>query len=328
MNPYLVKVPATAMLMLAAAIASGEQPSTLTRLKLSGDLAYGEELSGVAFWQKLLVACPDEGTEFNVLQRIGDGYELLSKVDLLSDSNDEIDMEGVASDGQYLYIVGSHSLRRKKVDDEKAYEKNRKRLTNVAPHEESYGLFRITLNSDGSLKTKDAISLQDILAADEVLQPYVSIPSKENGIDAEGIAVKSGRLFVGFRGPVLRENFVPVLSFEFENVNHYQLKFVPLDGRGIRDLVAVDDGFLILAGPVGDGDASCRFYWWNGGDCIPGKDRSEGQVTLLGAVPDAAGVKPEGMCLISEDRDAWRLLMVCDGESSAKEVSVPKPQSR
>ena len=325
MSRYLAKVSSTVFLMLATSIASGQQPSTVHQPRLDGDLAYGEELSGIAFWQKLLVACPDEGTEFNVLQRSGDGYELLSKVDLLSDTKDEIDMEGAASDGQYLYIVGSHSLRRKKVDGDKAYEKNLKRLSNVAPHAESYGLFRITLDSDGTLKTKDAISLQGILEANEVLQPYASIPSKENGIDIEGIAAKNGRLFVGFRGPVLRENFVPVLSFEFEHVDDYQLKFVPLDGRGIRDLVAVGDGFLILAGPVGDGDSSCRFYWWNGEDCIPGKDRLEGRVTPLGPVPAAAGVKPEGMCLMSEDSDAWQLLMVCDGESSAREVSVPKP---
>ena len=325
MNRDFMKLSLTALLLLGSSIADAQRPSTDDQVPLNGDLAYGDELSGVAFWEKLLIVCPDEGVEFNVLKPTPSGYELVAKVDLLSESDNEIDMEGAACDGKYLYIVGSHSLRRKKVDDDKAYEKNRKRLTNVAPHSESYGLFRVTLNADGSLKTKDEISLQGILEANKVLQPYLSIPSKENGIDVEGIAVKAGKLHVGFRGPVLRENFVPVLSFEFEHVDDYQLKFVPLDGRGIRDLVNVGNGFLILAGPVGDGDASCRLYWWDGEDCIPGEGASGGQIRPLGAVPAGVGLKPEGMGLMSEDDDAWRLLIVCDGESTARELVVPKP---
>jgi hypothetical protein len=314
-----------ALLLLGVSLGQAQQIQTGSRVRLDGDLAYADELSGVAAWGDLLIACPDEGAEFNVLRPAGAGYELIAKVNLLAGDDEEIDMEGAASDGKHLYIVGSHSLRRKKVDDEKDYQKNRKRLANIAPHPASYSLFRLTLSPEGALETKEQISLQNILESNKILQPYATIPSKENGIDVEGVAVKDGRVFVGFRGPVLRGNFVPVLSFEFERPDDYQLSFVPLNGGGIRDLVAVDDGFLMLAGPVGDGDAASRIYAWNGKDCLPGDGGADGRITPLGTMPASVGPKPEGVALTSEDDGQWRLLVVSDGESSARELIVPKP---
>jgi hypothetical protein len=305
---------------------STEPLAELARVSLKGDLAYEDELSGVAFWGDFVIACPDEGAEFNVLRQSGSGFKLVRTVNLLpEDDEEEIDMEGCASDGRYVYIVGSHSLRRKQVDDKKKYEKNRKRLTDVAPHPESYRLFRLTLDEEGKLASKEEISLAEILRGNEILQPYVEIPGKENGIDIEGIAVRNGRLSVGFRGPVLRGNFVPVMSFAFDQPEAYELKFVPLDGRGIRDLLAVNEGFLMLAGPVGDGDASCRLLFWNGEDCVPGENATRGRVTTLGTVLAHDEEKPEGIALVSETADQWRLMLVCDGEDSASELMAPKP---
>ena len=80
------------------------------------DLADPEQLSGVTQWRNLLVVCPDEGDEFNVLRSVGSRYEVVNRVGLLSDSNKEIDMEGAASDSEYVYIVGSHSIRRTRID--------------------------------------------------------------------------------------------------------------------------------------------------------------------------------------------------------------------
>lgn len=325
MDRPLAIITTTAALLLSVSLVDAQQIQLGQRVRLAGDLAYADELSGVAAWGDLLIACPDEGAEFNVLRPAAAGYELAAKVNLLAGSDEEIDMEGAASDGKHLYIVGSHSLRRKKVDDAADYEKNRKRLTNIAPHAASYSLFRLTLSPEGALETKEQISLQSILEENEILRPYLTIPSKENGVDVEGVAVKDGRIFVGFRGPVLRGNFAPVLSFEFERPDDYQLSFVPLEGGGIRDLVAVEEGFLMLAGPVGDGDAACRIYAWNGKDCLPGNGGADGRVTPLGAIPASVGPKPEGVTLTSEDDGQWRLLVVSDGESSARELIVPKP---
>jgi hypothetical protein len=183
----------------------------------------------------------------------------------------------------------------------------------------------MALDDDGRLLEKDRVNLRDILQSDEILGHFFSVPGKENGIDIEGVAVKDGRLFVGFRGPVLRGNFVPVVCLQFEQPEEYELKFVQLDGRGVRDLVAVQDGFLILAGPVGDGDGSYRLYLWNGEDCIPGNEELPHRIDAVGELAIAPGDKPEGVTVLEENADEWQLLVVSDGNAIASEWIVPKP---
>ena len=49
-------------------------------------------------------------------------------------------MEGLASDEKHVYVLGSHSLARKAVEDSRTYEKNLARLRDVSDNEnkESY----------------------------------------------------------------------------------------------------------------------------------------------------------------------------------------------
>jgi hypothetical protein len=293
-------------------------------VELAGDVAHPTELSGITTWRDLIIVCPDEGAEFNVFKNVGSRYKLATKINLLAPNDDEIDMEGAASDAEYVYIVGSHSMRRKKIDEEGTYKKNRKQLTRVTPHEKSYSLYRIKLTDDGELVSKEQVDLRYVLAADDTIRSFFMVPGKENGVDIEGVAVKDGTVFVGFRGPVLRGNFVPVLAFQFDKPNDYELRFVQLSGRGIRDITAVQDGFLIIAGPVGDGDASYKLYFWNGEDRVPDEGESSGRLTAIGEIVTDMGVKPEGIVVTAETADAWRVLVVSDGESNASEWVVPK----
>jgi hypothetical protein len=297
-------------------------------VELGSDLVNAEDMSGIARWRDLLVICPDEGAEINVLKAVDSQYDVVNTISLLADPDTEIDMEGAASDSQHVYIVGSHSIRRTRLDEDGNYKKNRKRLTRVRPHAESYHLYRLTLSDSGALIEKESIDLREILQSDEVLGPFFTVPGKENGIDIEGVAVKDGRLFVGFRGPVLRGNLVPVISLHFDRPEEYVLKFVQLGGRGIRDLVAVEDGFLILAGPVGDGDGSYQFYRWNGEDCVPGRQELLCSIEAIGQLEVAPGDKPEGVAVLSENAHAWQLLIVSDGDLAASEWVVPKRSAR
>jgi hypothetical protein len=315
------------LIVTSAALSARVEAPTLHSARivpLAGDLADPEELSGIARWRGSLVVCPDEGDAINVLRPGESGYELAGVVGLLSDSDKEIDMEGAASDSEYVYIVGSHSSRRTKIDEEGTYKKNRKRITRVRPHTESYSLYRISLDNEGKLLQKERIDLRDVLESDEVVGPFFDMPGKENGVDIEGVAVQGGRLYVGFRGPVLRGNLVPVVTLEFDRPEDYELNFVRLGGRGIRDLVAVENGFLVLAGPVGDGDGSYRLYFWNGQDCVPGDQKSAGEITILGDMATQPGKKPEGITVLSESPAEWRLLVVRDGDPLASEWIVPK----
>lgn len=295
-------------------------------VRFIGEVEHPEQLSGVTFYHELLVVCPDEAASFNVLKRVdGEKYRVTSTIQLMSGDGIEIDLEAATSDARHLYLVGSHSLARKKVDADRKYKKNRERITEVDEHEGADSLFRLVLDDEGRLKDKDRISLRDIFKSDDILKAFTKIPSKENGIDIEGLAVKDGRLYLGFRGPVLRENFVPIVVLDFDDPEDYEMRFVNLDGRGIRDITAVDDGFLIIGGPVGDGFETCVVYYWDGKDCIPGDGSPGGTVTALGTIPSSASEKPEGIVVTSTSSEAWEVIVVFDGKQAATRFKVARP---
>lgn len=227
-------------------------------------------------------------------------------------------------------MAGSHSWRRKNIyssgrgtlsdrelrsvfedaDESPEREKNRERL------------FRFEL--DPATGQAQAGSIREIdlnhawsESANDVLKPFRGIPSKENGIDIEGLAVRDGYLYAGLRGPVLRFNYVPVLVFRFDQRDSASLRYVQLDGYGIRSMTGVDDGFLILAGPVGDGPGGYFLYHWDGEDCFPGEIRDGraaiGRMTLLGRVPTPPDAKAEGLSVLRDGGRYYEVLVVYDG---------------
>jgi hypothetical protein len=226
------------------------------------------------------------------------------------DEEIELDIEALAANVDAtdpnkatVYALGSHSVARANSGDEKRdAPKNRQRLeSKPEAHPERDVLFRFTYDaSTGKAGKPDQASLRAALA-NTMLAPYASLPGKENGVDLEGLAVDGTTLFAGFRGPVFRHGFVPVLQFTFEAPENGKLLYVPLDGRGIRDMVKVRDGFLLLAGPVGDADAPHRVYLWNGKDCFPGKDGFGGRLLFLGDVPATGGGKAEALLLTADE---------------------------
>src|SRR4029077_21159696 len=113
-------------------------------------------------------------------------------------------------------------------------------------------LFRFSLDAEGQASKIEVTSLRSVIDESKVMKTFGAVPSKENGVDIEGIASADGHLFAGFRGPVLRENYTPILKFTFANpIVTTELLFVNLGGRGVRDLTRAQSGFLVLAGPVG-----------------------------------------------------------------------------
>jgi hypothetical protein len=106
------------------------------------------------------------------------------------------------------------------------------------------------------------------------------------------------------------------MRLQFDDQQDNELLFVNLDGRGIRDITKVQDGFLIVAGPVGDSTLSYRLYHWDGKDCIPGRrgddDPEQGQTTLLGTIPTPCGAKAEGITVLEENPSGYDVLIVYD----------------
>ena len=264
---------------------------------MHGKLVELGELSGAALHGNLLLVCADEGTRLDVLaRRSPNRYEALTPLRLLENEQAEIDLEGLASDGRHVYVVGSHSRVRKKIDNNVSQQANRRRLGEVNRDSNRCHLFRLGIGADGACQQKESLSLQEIFERTRCTGPFTKIPGKENGVDVEGLAVRDGKLYVGFRGPVLRGNYVPVMVLRFDAPRDYELLFVDLAGRGMRDLAAVEGGMLVLGGPIGDGDGSHELYFCDLKDAIPRNDSSPRHAQRLRTIA-ATAAQAEGTVL-------------------------------
>lgn len=309
-----------------------------------GKIHKDEDISAIASLGQFLIIGSDETRKkIQVLDQVKDNvYEVYEvnhgiKLPISEESQqEEFDIEGMElGRDNTLFIIGSHSAKRKTVKSQNTYQENRERIETVIAEDQRNSLFKLTLNSEtGEANSKiESASIQPIILKDKVLSLFAKIPSKENGIDIEGIAVDGDQIYLGFRGPVLRLNYVPVVVTKFEELSysepHYEIRYVNLGGNGIRDITKVEDGFLIIAGPVGDGFGPYQLYFWNGVDTIPGKDKpKESQITLLGEIPTPEGAKAEGITVIEGSRSVYKVIIVYDGipNGGATLFQVIKPQ--
>ena len=237
------------------------------------------------------------------------------------EKKEELDIEGIAAEGDTLYVIGSHARKRPRTKAEDDYQENRETFhaDSIEKEPSRRRLYRLRLDADGKLVpgSKSKISLAPLIKKDPVLRAFRKIPSKENGIDIEGIAAHGDWLTLGFRGPVLREGFVPVMRLTFDDpAGTAGLRYVRLGGRGIRDLVRVSDGFLVLAGPPGDGPGGYRIHHWDGRDMVPGRKRGgdkPGRCRLLAELALSGEAKAEGLALLEETKRYYELVVVFDG---------------
>ncbi len=221
-------------------------------------------------------------------------FRVAEFIDLPAPEDEEIDIEGIEYSDNYLWIIGSHSWKRKKPKPDKSDIENIQRLAKIKSEANRYILARIPLVNgelqkscahpeDASVKltaaklqlTESENVLMEVLKDDPHLGFFVTakIPGKDNGFDIEGIAVYQNRIFLGLRGPVLR-GWAVILEIEVElsqagelslkpiaeKDQCYKKYFVFLNGLGIRDLHLADQDLLILAGPTMDLDGPVQVY--------------------------------------------------------------------
>lgn len=263
---------------------------------------YREDISAVLLTQdQHLWLGSDETTTIERLSWADSGiftshqqFRVAEFIDLPAPEDEEIDIEGLAYGDNYLWFVGSHSYKRKKVKSGKNDEENISRLATVASERNRYVLGKIPLvngelykscshpkNPDQQLiaakleLTDQASILMSALVDDPHLGFFVeaAIPGKDNGFNVEGLAVYENKIFIGLRGPVLR-GWAIILEIELEDSSpglmrlrkigaknqEYKKHFVWLNGLGIRDLCLVDKDLLILAGPTMDLDGPVQIY--------------------------------------------------------------------
>ncbi len=310
-------------------------------LEFAGELLGAHDLSAVQRVGPWLVLVSDENATAQFLRPDGaDRYRLDHILPLDEDPGVEFDFEALALGDNRLYVLGSHSRYRRRVKTEAGPEENSRRFSEVRYQQRRDSLFRIAVDPAAGRASgePERFSLRPLLEAQPVLQPFLHTPGKENGVDLEGMAVHGGHLFVGFRGPVLRHNYVPVLVLALEDLQDCVatpttgdidcgLRYLNLGGRGVRGMHPVDDGLLLIGGPVGDGRFSYRLYFWDGEDCFPAQGRPACVLKDLGVIPDTHNAGAEGIVVLGGNDDSWDVLIVYDGVEGGRptRLRVPRP---
>ncbi|GAB3639404.1 DUF3616 domain-containing protein [Spirosoma arcticum] len=164
---------------------------------------------------------------------------------------EEVDVEGLDFHDGYLWVVGSHSLKRSKVKSQSSIKKNFERLADAKPDQvsnrfllariplvtegTSHTLTKQVLSEDGTLRTAAQLPataqsnlLTQALREDGHLKNFLVVPGKDNGFDIEGLAVRGNRVFLGLRGPVLR-GWAVVLELEVANTDPATLQLIPIN---------------------------------------------------------------------------------------------------
>lgn len=302
----------------------------------------------------------DEGTTIDRLSPAGPAaygqhvvFDLADVLDLPGGPDEEIDIEGLAYADGFLWVAGSHSVRRTEPElpvEPAAMRKQVRRLARTRRGGNRYLLGRVPLVSagDGSgLMPSRAARLPggrrrnqllDLLRDDEHLGPFLSVPGKDNGFDVEGLALGERHLFLGLRGPVLRGwSVVLVLAPEPDpdepdqlrlgrlggKKRRYRKLFLDLHGLGIRDLALNGTDLLILAGPTMPLDGDAVVLRWPdavscGGDALIPRDRFERVLDLPYGRGAEEGVDhPEGLTLLGSG-GSRSLLVVYDSPSAER----------
>jgi Protein of unknown function (DUF3616) len=328
-NNSLNRLTLIIVIFFSTTAAWGEIANKIATLEISpATFIDSKNISGIALHDDFLILGSDEEAALQVLNKSGQNTFLSDKAQriVLDNSEKEVDIEGIAAGKKYIYVIGSHSRKRLQVLEEKSSKKNHKRLAKIKIEPNREQLFRLELDVEGQLVTGSfkSLSLRDIIANHPVLSLFQSIPSKENGIDIEGIAVneKTNEIYLGFRGPVLRGNFTPVLVLTLDDGKFKQkklkreLRYVNIGGRGIRGLTRTGDQFLILGGPVGDEPTPYYLYSWDGKDMVPGKDRpkTSTHIKQLCEIPlPNSSAKAEGIEFLQQKEGKVHVLIVYDG---------------
>ena len=274
------------------------------RLEFASGSLVQTNLSGAAITGDWLWVAGDEACGIDRLRRLnavgGEAlrfgevrdFPLADLLDLPGEPDEEADLEGMALADGFLWVVGSHGLKRKNAKPERDHAANAKRLAKleldgnrrllaclpIEPDADGQPcLVRQTQDGRRALRLKgdaQANQLTRLLADDAHFGPYLAIPGKDNGFDIEGLAVNGRRLLLGLRGPVLR-GWSALLEIEVE-ADGGHLRLVPLDthgtllrkhflqleGLGVRDLHWQGDDLFILAGPSMVLDGDIRVFKW------------------------------------------------------------------
>lgn len=290
-----------------------------------------QDLSAAARCGNSLFLSCDESAGVDRLTETGENewgdhrhFSLGKLVDLPAGPGGEMDIEGLDCDDDWLWVVGSHSLKRDKPDGKKPVAALKK-MEDIDRDPNRYFLGRFPLaRAKGGFAPKarhksrraafvrfrkKRADLVSWLRDDRHLARFLDIPSKENGLDIEGIAARGDRVWLGFRGPVLRGRAV-VLELRMkltrsgylkprriDGARRYRKHLLPTRGLGVRDLAWDGEDMMVLVGPTMTGDGPAHVLRWKGaGRFRVGQVHAEAVVDHVIELPYRGAVDhPEGL---------------------------------
>ena len=213
------------------------------------------------------------------------------------------------------------------VRPDKTYKENKERFTKIRAHSSEI-VFRLVLDpGNGSVVSEThTTSLREALDG-SLLGRFDSIPGNETGINIEGAAADGDTLFLGLRSPILRPNYVPVLVVRALDPVKYDIKYLDLAGRGVRGMTKYRNGFLILSGSSAYSTQSQKLFFWNGADCLPGKDVNACVLIDLGTVPVVVGANAEAIAVAEDLGDLCNFLFyMTESQMGCRLCSLSKLQ--
>jgi hypothetical protein len=335
------------------------------RLEFTPGSLVQANLSGAAFTGDWLWVAGDEACGLDRLRRLDPvarealrfgevrDFPLADLLDLPGTAGEEADLEGMAVADGFLWVVGSHGLKRKRVKPDRSHTDNARRLAKVALDGNRRLLACLPIEADASGEPCLVRQAQDgrqalrlngdaetnlltcALADDPHFGPFMAIPGKDNGFDIEGLAVDGRRLLLGLRGPVLR-GWSALLEIAVE-ARGAQLRLVPLDdsgtlirkhflqldGLGVRDLHFSGDDLYILAGPTMVLNGEIRVFKWPGARPLLAANRDpvrfEAALTESVSLPHGRGTnRAEAICdlppVLSGGKANWLVLYDAPGD--------------
>ena len=334
------------------------------RLEFASGSLVQTNLSGAAFTGDWLWVAGDEACGIDRLRRLGPvgseslrfgevrDFPLADLLDLPGQPEEEADLEGMAEADGFLWVVGSHGLKRKNAKPERDNVENAKRLAKTSLDGNRRLLACLPIEVDASGEPRLVRQAQDgrkalrlkgdaqtnvltrALADDPHFGPYMAIPGKDNGFDVEGLAIDGHRLLLGLRGPVLR-GWSALLEIAIE-ARGDQLRLMPLDdsgilirkhflqldGLGVRDLHFSGDDLYILAGPTMVLNGEIRVFKWPAARPLLAANREpvrfESALTESVSLPHGRGTnRAEAICdlpsALSGGKPSWLVLYDAPG---------------
>lgn len=293
-----------------------------------------QSLSGMACslnaqQQRICLMVFDEGAEARFAS-IGDKtITPEAQAVVLRNTDGELDAEAAATDGNYFYVTGSHSAKR----------------SDCASNPDSRHVIRLRLDpaTGRALRTAsgaladyaDSTRLWAIMQAQPGLAAHVGEQkclgsdappdnqklSGQQGVNIEGLAVSGGRLYFGFRGPVLAGGVAKVLSVDAEALfkggdAKPEIFSLALSSQlGIRDMIAVSKGFLLLVGPDDSSSsqkADFSIWHWDG-KSSHAKNIAQLDTSQVERRKCDKELKPEALTVLEETPQAYKLLVLSDG---------------